>query len=199
MNRLLGAFVLALPLWCQYACAQVLVFESNGLKYQALTKSGVTIMYAHLPPRIHQYSILQAAVTNGSGGPYVVRPENFAYVRETSQVRAVPAKTVILMLSQKGNGGDAVKLFTAYENWISGIPSFHATSGFEFRRQSALGMGASKLRSAAAASAIAFDYTKMAPGESTDGAVFLPSEGKPLAGGRLVVRTNTDEFQFNPE
>ena len=199
MNRLLGAFGLALPLWCQCACAQVIIFESNGLKYQALTKSGVTIMYAHLPPRIHQYSILQAAITNGSGGPYVVRPENFAYARETSEVRAVPAKTVILMLSEKGSGGDAIKLFTAYENWISGIPNYHATSGFEFRRQSALGMGASKLRSAAAAGAIAFDYTKLAPGESTDGAVFVPSEGKPLVGGRLVVRTNTDEFQFNPE
>jgi hypothetical protein len=199
MNRLLGAFGLALAVWCRCASAQVIVIESNGLKYQTLTKSGVTIMYAHLPPRIHQYSILQAAVTNGSRGPYVIRPENFAYVRETSEVRAVPAKTVIQMLSQKGSGSDAIKLFTAYESWMSGIPNYHSTSGFEFRRQSALGMGASKLRSAAAAGAIAFDYTKLAPGESTDGAVFVPSDGKPLAGGRLVVRTNTDEFQFNPE
>lgn len=199
MNRLLGAFGLAFAVWCRCASAQVIVIESNGLKYQTLTKSGVTIMYAHLPPRIHQYSILQAAVTNGSGGPYTVRPENFAYVRETSEARAVAAKTVIQMLSQKGNGSDAIKLFTAYESWISGIPNYHSTSGFEFRRQSALGMGASKLRSAAAAGAIAFDYTRLARGESTDGAIFIPSEGKPLTGGRLVVRTNTDEFQFNPE
>ena len=199
MNRLLGAFGLALGLWCRCTCAQVIVFESNGLKYQALTKSGVTIMYAHLPTRIHQYSILQAAVTNGTGSPYVVRPENFAYVRETADTRAVSAKSVIQMLSQKGNGRDAINLFMAYESWISGIPNYHAASGLEFRRQAALGMGASKIRSAAAAGAIAFDYTKLAPGESTDGAVFFPSEGKPLAGGRLVVRTNTDEFQFNPE
>jgi hypothetical protein len=199
MIRLPGAFGLALAVCTQCASAQVIVFESNGLKYQTLTKSGVTIMYAHLPPRIHQYSILQAAVSNGSGGPYVVRPENFSYVRETSEVRAVPAKTVILMLAEKGNGSDAIKLVTAYENWISGIPNYHATTGFEFRRQSALGVGASRLRSAAAAGAIAFDYTKLAPAESTDGAVFFPSEGKPLAGGRLVVRTNTDEFQFTEE
>jgi hypothetical protein len=199
MNRLWGAFGLALAMLTRCACAQVIVIESNGLKYQTLTKSGVTIMYAHLPPRIHQYSILQAAVTNGSGGPYVIRPEYFSYVRAASEVRAVPAKTVIQMLAQKGSGSDAVKLFTAYENWISGLPNYHATTGFEFRRQAALGMGGSKLRSAAAAGAIAFDYTKLAPAESTDGAVFFPSEGKPLTGGRVVVRTNTDVFQFDEE
>jgi hypothetical protein len=88
---------------------------------------------------------------------------------------------------------------TAYENWVSGIPNYHATSGFEARRQSALGMGASKVRSAAAASAIAFDRTRLAPSESTDGAIFFPSDGKPLVGGHLVVKTNTDLFQFNAE
>jgi hypothetical protein len=55
------------------------------------------------------------------------------------------------------------------------------------------------MRSAAAAGAIAFDYTKLAPAGATDGAVFIPNDGKPLTGGRLVVRTNTDVFQFNEE
>ena len=55
------------------------------------------------------------------------------------------------------------------------------------------------MRSVAAAGAIAFDYSKLSPAESTDGAVFFPSEGKPLTGGRLVVRTNTDLFEFNEE
>ena len=41
--------------------------------------------------------------------------------------------------------------------------------------------------------------TKLAPAESTDGAVFFPSENRPLAGGKLVVRTNTDVFEFNTE
>jgi hypothetical protein len=199
MNRLLGAFGLAVAVCTRCACAQVIVFESNGLKYQTLTKSGVTIMYAHLPTRVHQYSILQAAVTNGSAGPYTVRPENFAYTHAASEIRAVSAKAVIQMLAAKGNGRDAINLVTAYENWISGIPNYHATSGFEFRRQSAIGMGGSRMRSVAAAGAIAFDYSKLSPAESTDGAVFFPSEGKPLTGGRLVVRTNTDLFEFNEE
>lgn len=199
MNRLLGAVALTLPLLYHCAHAQVISFESNGLKYQALTKSGVTIMYAHLPPHIHQYTILQVAISNGSEGPYVVRPEDFAYVRDTAEVRAVAAKTVIQMLIEKGSGSDVIKLVTAYENWISGIPNYHSTSGFEQRRQSAIGMGASKLRSAAAASAIAFVQTKLAPGDSTDGAVFFPSEGKPLIGGKVLVRTNTDVFEFKAE
>jgi len=36
-------------------------------------------------------------------------------------------------------------------------------------------------------------------GESTDGAVFFASDGKPLTGGRIVVQTNTDTFEFKDE
>jgi len=52
---------------------------------------------------------------------------------------------------------------------------------------------------AATASALALVQTKLGPGESTDGAVFFPTEGKPLGPGHLVVRTNTDVFEFNEE
>ncbi len=38
------------------------------MKYQTLTRGGVTVMYTHLPSHIREYSILQAAVSNGSGG-----------------------------------------------------------------------------------------------------------------------------------
>jgi hypothetical protein len=60
-------------------------------------------------------------------------------------------------------------------------------------------MGSTKLKAAATASALAMVQTKLAPGESTDGAVFFSTGGKPLGPGRLVVRTNTDVFEFNPE
>lgn len=60
-------------------------------------------------------------------------------------------------------------------------------------------MNATKLKAAAAASAVALVETKLAPSESTDGAVFFPTEGKPLTGGKLVVRTNTDVFEFKTE
>jgi hypothetical protein len=191
--------VLTIPIFCLCSHAQVLEYEANGLKYQALTKSGVTIMYAHLAPRIHKYSIVQLAISNGSPGPYTIRPEDCTYLREIGNVPASPAKDVIGMLMKSGSGSDVVKLVTAYENWIAGIPNFRATNGFESRRQSALGMGASKLRSAAAASAIALVQTVLPPGESADGAVFFASEGKPLVAGKLVIKTNTDRFELNAE
>ena len=198
MNRLLGT-VLTIPLLYHAAHAQVIEFESNGLQYQALTKSGVTIMFAHLAPRIHKYAIVQLAITNGSAGPYTVRPEDCTYIREGGEVTASSAKDVIQLLMKSGSGSDATKLITAYEAWVAGIPNYRATNGFEARRQSALGMGASKVRSAAAASAIALVQTKLMPGQSTDGAVFFANDGKPLAGGKLVIKTNTDRFEFKAD
>ena len=57
-------------------------------------------------------------------------------------------------------------------------------------------MQSARFKAAATASALAMVQTKLAPGESTDGAVFFPTDGKPLGSGYLVVRTNTDVFHF---
>jgi hypothetical protein len=201
MERLRAACALALSLSLGAASAQVIEFESNGLKYQTLTRSGVTVMFAQMPSRLHEYTIIQAAVSNGSPGPYVIRPEDFSYQRtDGTNIRAVPAQTVIAMLMRKGSGSDVIKLVVAYEGGIYGNPNLRSTNGYEQRRQSALAMGgATKFRAAATASAIALVGTKLPTGESTDGAVFFPNEGKPLTGGRVVVRTNTDTFEFKSE
>jgi hypothetical protein len=181
------------------ATAQVIQFESNGLHYQTLTRSGVTIMFAHLPSHLHEYSILQVAVSNGSGGPYVIRPEDFTIeYTDSPAVHGAPAHDVIDMLMQKGSGNDVVKLVTAYETGIYGNPRVKSTNGYESRRQAALAVSSTRLRAAAAASAIALVRTRLDPGDSTDGAVFF-AEPKPPAGGRLVVHTNTDVFQFDAE
>ena len=39
------------------APAQVIEFESGGLKYQTLTKNGLTIMVASLPSHVRQFTI----------------------------------------------------------------------------------------------------------------------------------------------
>jgi hypothetical protein len=196
MSRLGGLCLIALAAVCPLA-GQVIEFESNGLKYQTLTKSGVTVMFARLPAHLHEYSILQVAVSNGSGGPYIIRPEDFVFERsDGSIVRAVAAKDVIAMLYQKGSGGDVIKLVTTYEASVYGNSRMRSTNGYEQRRQAALAMSSTKLRAAATASALALVQTKLAPGESTDGAVFFPTEGKPLVQGHVVVRTNTDVFTF---
>ena len=197
MNRLRWACATALLL-LRTLPAQVIEFEQNGLKYQTLTKSGVTVMFAVMPTHLHGYSIMQVAVSNGSQGPYIIRPEDFTYYRgETVATRATSARDVILMLEQHGTSSDAVKLVVAYENSIAGNSHLKSTNGYESRRQAALAMGSVKLKAAAAASALCLVQTKLAPGESTDGAVFFPTEGKPLGPGKLIVRTNTDTFEFN--
>jgi hypothetical protein len=199
MKRLLGAAFWLLVLY-HSAHSQVIEVESNGLKYQTLTRSNVTIMFAHLPGALHEYSIIQVAVSNGSQGPYVIRPEDFTFVRADGTVlRAVPARAVVEMLLKKANGNDLVKLVTTYESGIYGNPHLKSSHGYEDRRQAAIAATGSKARAAAVASALAMVQTKLTPGDSTDGAVFFPSDGKPLGSGRLVVHTNTDEFRFNPE
>ena len=198
MNRLPGASAAAFFLLLAWAPAQVIEFEQNGLKYQTLTKSGVTVMFATMPSHLHEYATMQVAVSNGSRGPYIIKPEDFTYVRQDGvSIRADSARNVILMLEQKGNGNDAIKLVTAYENAIAGNSHLKSTNGYEQRRQAALAMGSVKLKAAAAASALAMVQTKLGPGESTDGAVFFPNDGKLLGPGRLIVRTNTDTFEFN--
>src|SRR5437868_433911 len=112
MNRLLGALGAAVFL-VTGGWAQVIEFEQNGLKYQTLTKSGVTVMFAAMGAHLHQFAILQVAVSNGAQGPYFIKPEDFLYVRsDGSSIRAAAARSVILMLSQKGNSSDAIKLVT---------------------------------------------------------------------------------------
>ncbi|HEX3879173.1 MAG TPA: hypothetical protein VHW24_19450 [Bryobacteraceae bacterium] len=199
MIRLLRAWGLALVFLIPPVSAQVIEFENHGQKYQTLTKSGVTIIYTHLPMRLHEYAVVQVAVTNGSDAPYIVRPEDFNYIRSYNPIRAVDATAVIQMLMQKGSGSDVVKLISVYEASVYGNTHYKATNGFEQRRQAALAFGGAKLKAAATASALALGITKLAAGESSDGAVFFASEGKPLIGGRLVVRTNTDVFEFNAE
>ena len=65
-----------------------------------------------------------------------------------------------------------------------------------YRRQSALAeFTSTKVRAAAAASAIALVQSKIAPGQSTDGAVFYTLAGKPLH-GTLRVRVGNSFFEF---
>ncbi|HTQ56011.1 MAG TPA: hypothetical protein VMI94_16195 [Bryobacteraceae bacterium] len=181
--------------------AQVIEFESNGLKYQTITKRGVTVMFAHLPGHVREFSILQVAVSNGSAAPYIIRPEDFSYRRDDGgEMRAWHARDVVELLKEKGGRGDVIKLVSAYETALYGIPHMRVANAYEARRRAALAeVSSTKLKAAAAASAIALVQTKLMPGESTDGAVFFEMEGKSLGPGRLIVRTNTDTFEFQGE
>ncbi len=200
MSPLAWACGLALLLGVAPARTQVIEFESNGLKFQTLTKSGVTVMFAHLPSHVNTYAIIQASVANGSPGSYVVRPQDFSFVRADGAVlRASTAESVVLLLTEKGGRSDVLKLISEYEATLYGSDRVRSTNGYEQRRQAALMAGPTRLRAAAAASAVAFVQTRLKPGESTDGAVFFDTDGKPLGLGHIVVRTNTDTFEFRTQ
>jgi hypothetical protein len=178
--------------------AQIIEFESSGLHYKALTKNGVTIMVAQLPTHVREYAILQVSVSNGSPTSWTVRPEDFRFIGDNGiTIQAPPAKAVVESFLERAGRSDVMKLVTAYESALNGNSQMHSTNGYEARRQNAQAeLGSTRLKAAAAASAIAFVSTKLAPGQSTDGAVFYPNAGKPLGSGKLVVSAAADVFEF---
>jgi hypothetical protein len=201
MSRRLGWFLSVALCAGAVASAQVIEFESGGLKYQTLSKSGVTIMYAPLALQVREYSIVQVTVTNGSKAACTVRPEDFAFrFPDGRQVRAAPAQAVVTDFLEKAGRNDVIRLVSTYEVSLYGLSRYKSTSGYEQRRQAALAeVSSTKLKAAAAASAIAFVEMKLKPGESTDGALFFPARGIPLTGSTLRVSAGGQLFDFNPE
>jgi hypothetical protein len=183
------------------AHGQVIEFESAGLKYKALTRNGVTVMFAPLPNPIHDFTILQVSISNGSAIAWAIRPEDFWFARSDGErIQASTAEAVVHLLALKGSRSDVVKLMKAYEAALYGMPQIHSTNGYESRRLNAMADGGSvKIKAAAAASAIVLSTVKLKPGQSTDGAVFYATQGKPLGSGKLVVNTAGETFEFPVE
>jgi hypothetical protein len=181
------------------AAAQVIEYEKDGVKHQTLTRNGVTVMFATTRAHVRDYAMIQVSVANGSQIYSNIRPENFSYARADGQViRAAPADDVVKQLLERGNLGDVQKLVLAYENNLYGIPNMRSTNGYEQRRRGAMAEGvAAKFKAAAAASALAFVPTRLAPGESTDGAIFFPMDPKLLAGGHLIAHSGSETYEFN--
>jgi hypothetical protein len=197
---LMGA-LLALPL-AGILCAQVIEYEANGHKYQTLTRKGLTVIVSHMPDHVAGFGLIQVSIDNGSDFYWTVQPEDFTYVRAEGATRAISAGQVVDLLLDKGSHADVIKLVTSYENNLYGIPNMRSTNGYEQRRQGAMSMGINaKLKAAATASAIALAQTRLAAGQSTDGAVFLPltKDIKNLAGGHIVFRAGGETFEFNPD
>ena len=178
--------------------AQIIEFESGGLKYRTLTRGGVTITWAHLPMHIREYAVLQVAVSNGSPVSWQVRPQDFRFDKaEGGTTTALPAATVVQQMMDHASRGDVIKLITAYEAALYGNTRMHSTNGYEERRQNAQAeLGGGKLRAGAAASAIAYVASKLLPGQSTDGAIFFVNNGKLNGAGKLTVSAAGEIFEF---
>jgi hypothetical protein len=193
--RFLVAAILAA---CAPLGAQIIPFESNGLLYKTLTKGGLTVMFAYLPAHLKEYSIMQVSISNGSPISWTVKPEDFTYRQsDGTNWQAQPALAVVNNLLSRAGRHDVIKLVTTYERGVYGNEHMQTTNGYEARRQAALAEGvSSRLKAGAAASALALVTTKLQSGESTDGAIFFPSNGKLLAPGTLVVHTAAEVFEF---
>lgn len=177
-----------------------LEFESHGLSYEALTKNGITVMYAPLPPHIKDFNIIQITVTNGSVLSWTVRPADFVFTRQDGVVlQPMSADDVVYSLLQKASATDVIKLQLLYEDSIYAVPNFRSTNGYEKRREAAMAQFVNKgLKAAVAASAITMAATRLKPGDSTDGAVFFENrtKDKSLGAGKLVVHTCGESFEF---
>jgi hypothetical protein len=183
----------------RFVSAQVIEFESGGLRYQTLTKNGVTIMYAHLPAVVREYATIQVAVSNGTKQPVIIRPEDFTWTPDGGPAAQTPVapRIVVRELLSKARRDDVVGLVGAYETSLYGLAQLRTSTGYESRRRAALAeVESAKLKAAAAASAIAFVQTKLVPGETTDGALFFNTAGKPLPPGLLRVLCGNQLFEF---
>ncbi|MCZ2154102.1 MAG: hypothetical protein LC114_09420 [Bryobacterales bacterium] len=194
--------LLACILFVPAAFGQVIEFESGGSLFQTLSRDGLTIMFTRLPGALRAYNVLQVSVANGSGEVREVRPEDFSIERPDGRtVQATPAAEVVREFIRNPNREDIIKLVGTYELSLYGMsPRPNSRNGYETRRQSAIAeLSFKNLKAATAASAIAFVATKLEPGETTDGAIFLRNTGGPLDGARVVVRTRDGlEYRFNP-
>lgn len=141
---------------------------------------------------------MQVSLANGSPISWMVKPEDFSYRQQDGTVwQAASALAVVNNLLAKAGRRDVIKLVTTYERGVYGNEHMQTTNGYEARRESALAEGVStRLKAGAAASALALVATKLASGESTDGAIFFPSNGKLLGPGTLVVHTGGEIFEF---
>lgn len=175
-------------------------FQSHGLDYEALTRNGITVMFANLPPHIKEYNVIQITVTNGSLVSWTVKPSDFTFVRDNGNVLpSVSADDVVESLLEKSSRSDVVSLQRLYEDSIYGLTNYRPTNGYQQRKEAGWTQFTNRnFRAAAAASAITFVTVKLKPGESTDGAVFFQnrSKDKTLGPGRLVARSCGEMFTF---
>jgi len=155
-------------------------------------------MYAQLPTNLHQYLVLQLAISNGSPSNRTVKPEDFKFVRpDGTEVPVMAPKAVVQRFLDKGSRDDVIKLVKTYEISLYGLSRLQSTNGYEQRRQAAQGeFGSMRVKAAAAASAIVFVQTRLKAGESTDGAIFIPTGGRAMTEGTLVATVGAERFEF---
>ena len=177
--------------------AQVIQFRSNGMDYQVMTKSGLTLMCAPMPLKVNRYALLHVAVSNGSESIWQVDAADFSFeYRDGTVIQAVSEQRVIGEFFRGAKRSELVKLQSAYEQALYNNQHIRPNNSYEKRRLSALAIGPKGLKASAAAAAITFVSGKLGPGDSTDGALFFPTAGRQLKPGRIVAKLDQQNFEF---
>jgi hypothetical protein len=178
--------------------SQTIEFDSGGLRYQAQTRAGLTVMVAPLGARILGYAIIQVAVSNGNTEPQKFQPQSFVLQRaDGSPVRALSASAVVSDVLDRASRGDVGRLVSLYEAALFGNNKLELRHGYEARRKDAMAVGGNtRVRAAATAAAIVLGSKELAPGESIDGAVFFPNTAGPLGGRQILFEAAGERFQF---
>jgi hypothetical protein len=165
-----------------------------------LTRNGLTLMFAPMPLTVRDYAVIQIAFNNGSNESWIVQATDFAYqLRDGRVLPAVSEYNVIGELYRHAGRNEVMKLQSAYEKALYGNQHIRSNNGYEQRRQSAMALGPAGIKAAAAASAISFVKTKLGPGDSTDGALYVANQGKELGPGTLMVSLQGHTFEVRSE
>lgn len=177
--------------------AQIIEFQSNGLRYQAMTLNGLTLMFAPVDVTVKDYAVMQVSCFNGSGAERILKPTDFVFRSAGgASWRGAPESEVIQQFWKESDFGTVMKLQAAYEKALYGNEHIRPNNGYEARRRAAMASGNKAAKAAAAAGAISLVTARLGPGDSTDGAVFFPNGGEPLGQGQLTVRVGDDVFVF---
>ena len=177
--------------------AQVIQFHSNGMDYQVLTRSGLTLMYAPMPLQTSRYSVIQVAISNGSKNTWEVDAADFRFEYQDGEVvQAVSEQQVVQDFFETASRSELLKLQTVYEKALYNNQHIRPNNGYERRRQSAMVIGSKGLKAAAAVATIAYVSGEISPGDSTDGALFFPTFGRDLEQGRIVAMVDELSFEF---
>jgi hypothetical protein len=104
---------------------------------------------------------------------------------------------VVTDVLNRAGRDDIGKLFGIYEAALFGSQNLQLRHGYEARRKDAMAIGGGgKARAAAAAAAVVLGTNTMEPGATVDGAVFLPTQNKPLGSGKLIFDAAAQHFEF---
>src|ERR1035441_5947955 len=71
--------------------AQVIEYEVSGVKYQTLSRQGLTVIMTRMPNHVAGFALVQVSISNGSDRYWTIGPEDFAYVKPEGSTSGISA------------------------------------------------------------------------------------------------------------